>query len=92
MSERIPFIAGNWKMFKTIPETSEALTVLRNAVRRTDDVQVGVAPPFPALAAAAEALAGSGIALAGQNLYPEDEGAFTGEVSAPMLVGRQQIA
>ena len=85
MSERVPFIAGNWKMFKTIPETREALTALRGGLRDVDGVQCGVAPPFPALATAAEVLAGSGIALAGQNLYPEDEGAFTGEVSAPML-------
>jgi triosephosphate isomerase len=86
MSERTPFVVGNWKMFKTITETRDALTVLRVAVREIENVQCGVAPPFPALATAAEILEGSGIALAGQNLYPENEGAFTGEVSAPMLV------
>jgi triosephosphate isomerase len=85
LSERTPFIVGNWKMFKTILETRDALSVLRVGVRSVDGVEVGVAPPFPALAAAAEMLDGSGIVVAGQNLYPEDEGAFTGEVSAPML-------
>lgn len=85
MSERTPFIVGNWKMFKTIPEAREALTVLRVAVRAIDSVECGVAPPFPVLATAAEILEGSGIALAGQNMHPEAEGAFTGEVSAPML-------
>ncbi len=85
MSERTPFIVGNWKMHKTIPQAREALTVLRVALRDIDNVECGVAPPFPALVTAAEILDGSGIALAGQNLHPEDEGAFTGEVSAPML-------
>ena len=85
MNERTPFIVGNWKMFKTIPEAREALTVLRVAVRDVDRVECGVAPPFPALVTAAEILEGSGIALAGQNMHPDAEGAFTGEVSAPML-------
>ncbi len=85
VSERTPFIVGNWKMFKTIPQTRDALTVLRVAMRSVEGVDVGVAPPYPALATAAEILEGSGIALAGQNLHPEDEGAFTGEVSGPML-------
>jgi len=85
VNERTPFIVGNWKMFKTIPEAREALTMLRVALRKVAGVECGVAPPFPALATAAEILEGSGIAIAGQNLYPEDQGAFTGEVSAPML-------
>ncbi len=85
MSERTPFIVGNWKMYKTVLEAREALTLLRVAVRDVNGVDCGVAPPFPALDVCADILAGSHIALAGQNLYPEDEGAFTGEVSAPML-------
>jgi triosephosphate isomerase len=85
MSERTPFIVGNWKMFKTIPQARDTLTVLRVALRDVTEVECGVAPPFPALTVAAEILEGSGIVLAGQNLYPEEEGAFTGEVSAPML-------
>ncbi len=85
MSERTPFIVGNWKMYKTVPAAREALTLLRVAVRDVDGVDCGVAPPFPALDVCADILAGSHIALVSQNLYPEDEGAFTGEVSAPML-------
>jgi len=85
MSDRRPFIVGNWKMFKTISEAREAVTLLRAAVRDLGGVDCGVAPPFPALAVAADILEGSGIALAAQDLYPEDEGAYTGEVSAPMI-------
>jgi triosephosphate isomerase len=85
MSERTPFIVGNWKMFKTIPEAREAVMVLRAAVRGLEGVECGVAPPFPALAITTDILADSGIVVAAQNLYPEDEGAFTGEVSAPMI-------
>ena len=85
MSERTPFIVGNWKMYKTVAEARGALTVFRDAVRNIDGVDCGVAPPFPALETCAATITGSDIALAGQNLYPGDEGAFTGEVSAPML-------
>ena len=85
MSERTPFIVGNWKMYKTIAETREALSTLRAAVRDVEGVSCGVAPTYPALAAAAELLEGSEIVVAGQNLYPEDEGAYTGEISGPML-------
>ncbi|MGD8816829.1 MAG: triose-phosphate isomerase [Acidobacteriota bacterium] len=85
MSERTPFIVGNWKMFKTIPQARDTLTELRAAVHEISGVECGVAPPFPALNTAHDVLEGSGVVLAAQNLYPEDEGAFTGEVSAPML-------
>jgi triosephosphate isomerase len=86
MSERTPFIVGNWNMFKTIAEARTALTELRGALRDVEGVECGVAPAFPALAAAAEVLRGSNLVVAGQNLYPEDEGPFTGEVSAAMLL------
>jgi len=85
MSGRTPFIVGNWKMFKTISEVRDALTVLRGAVRDVDNVECGVAPPSPALSTAAEILEGSRIALAAQNMHDEEEGAFTGEVSAVMV-------
>ena len=85
MSERTPFIIGNWKMYKTVAEAREALAVLRDGVRNIDGVDCGVAPSFPALESCASTITGSDIVLAGQNLYPGDEGAFTGEVSAPML-------
>ena len=83
---RTPLIAGNWKMFKTVAETVKHVKVLRPLVKDITDVEIVVAPPFPSIHAAAEALRGSNIALAGQDLYWEREGAFTGEVSAPMLV------
>ena len=83
---RTPLIAGNWKMFKTIAETVKHVKVLRPLVKDITDVEIVVAPPFPSIHSAAEALRGSNIALAGQDLYWEREGAFTGEVSAPMLV------
>ena len=56
MNERTPFIVGNWKMFKTVAEAREALTLLLVAVRKVDGVDCGVAPPFPALDACADVL------------------------------------
>jgi len=82
---RIPFIAGNWKMFKTVRETVAFVTDLRAAVRDVGGVQIVVAPPFTAVHAAAEALRDSNIGVSAQDLYWEKEGAFTGEVSAAMI-------
>jgi triosephosphate isomerase len=82
---RRPIIAGNWKMFKTIAETR---TFFRQFVPLTQNVNhcdIVVAPPFTALAVAAEEAAGRGIDIAAQDLYWEQEGAFTGEVSTAML-------
>jgi len=84
MSTRRPLIAGNWKMFKTIPEAVSLATEIRNGADRPE-VEVLVAPPFTALAAVAEALDGSTVRLAGQNMHFEKEGAFTGEVAPSML-------
>ncbi|MBI9085976.1 MAG: triose-phosphate isomerase [Desulfobacterales bacterium] len=86
MPTRTPLIAGNWKMYKTVTEAVATATELVGRVADADDVEIMVAPSFTALAAVASALAGSRIALGGQNLHWESEGAFTGEVSAPMLV------
>jgi triosephosphate isomerase len=83
---RVPVIAGNWKMYGTIAETRRLVSELRAAIgdsRRA--VEIVVAPPFPSLAAARDALEGSPIELAAQNVHWEDKGAFTGEVSVPML-------
>src|SRR5579859_5703270 len=80
---RRKFICGNWKMFKTSAEATALLRELRARLNTT--VQVAVAPPFTALAAAKGALQGSSIQLFGQNCHHEKQGAFTGEVSAPML-------
>jgi len=82
---RTPFIAGHWKMFKTVRETVAFVTDLRAAVRDVGDVQIVVAPPFTAVHAAAEALRDSNIGVSAQDLYWEKEGAFTGEVSAAMI-------
>ena len=82
---RTPFIAGNWKMFKTVADTVKYVKELRGLVKDVDGVEIVLAPPFTALHAAAEALRSSNVALAGQNLHWEREGAFTGETSAPMI-------
>jgi triosephosphate isomerase len=82
---RTPFIAANWKMFKTVLETVAFIKEFRTLVKDVPDVEIVVAPPFTALRTAAEAAHGSVIGIAGQNLHWEREGAFTGEVSAGML-------
>jgi triosephosphate isomerase len=84
---RRPFIAGNWKMNKTIKETRALIEELRGALDGVTNCDVAVCPPFVALAAAREALAGSTIGLGAQNMYWEEKGAFTGEVSPVMLEG-----
>ena len=84
---RTPFIAGNWKMHKTIEEAVALADELRTALATIEGCDVAVCPPFPALAAVREALVGSAIGLGAQNVYWEKEGAFTGEVSPLMLEG-----
>ncbi len=82
---RKPVIAGNWKLFKTSAEAAAMLRDLRPRVSMIHDVEIVVCPPFTAIAAAAQALAGSNVQVGGQDLYWESQGAFTGEVSGPML-------
>ena len=82
---RIPFIAGNWKMFKTVHEAVVFVKELRNAVKDVNGVEIVVAPPFTAVHAAAEAARNTNIGVAAQDLYWEKEGAFTGEVSPVMV-------
>ena len=77
-------IAGNWKMFKGAGEAADFCRALRD-VDLPDDVDVVVCPPFVSLAAAVQTLAGTEIGVFAQNCHWELEGAFTGEVSAPML-------
>ncbi len=84
---RTPFIAGNWKMHKTIAEAVALVEELRAALEGFTACDVAVCPPFPALAAVREALAGSAIGLGAQNMHWEEQGAFTGEVSPRMLAG-----
>jgi triosephosphate isomerase (TIM) len=78
-------IAGNWKMYKTASETGEFCRALRDALGGLEGVDVAVCPPFTSLAPAVQALAGTEIAVAAQNIHWEAEGPYTGEVSAPML-------
>jgi triosephosphate isomerase len=80
-----PVIAGNWKMNKTIREAVDFAAGLREALGSAGERDVIIAPPFTALQAVGEALRGSPIRLAAQNLHEADKGAYTGEVSAGML-------
>ena len=83
---RKPILAANWKMHKTVAEAVAFAEAFRPLVATTDAAEIVVAPPFTALAAVARALAGSNVKLAAQNVHPEPQGAFTGEVAPPMLV------
>jgi triosephosphate isomerase len=83
---RTTFIAGNWKMHKTVREAVDYARSLLSALGNTDRVEVAVAPPFTALYAVGEVLRGSPVSLAAQNLFWEPQGAYTGEVAGPMLV------
>jgi triosephosphate isomerase (TIM) len=85
MSERTPYIAANWKMNKTVAEAAEFVDALlpRIAATRCDVV---ICPSFVALGEVVERSRGSAVRVAAQNMHEEDWGAFTGEVSAPMLV------
>ena len=82
---RTPFIAGNWKMFKTVSEAVSFVGDLHAVVRDVEGVDIVVAPVFTALHPVAEALRGTNIAVAAQDVYWEREGAFTGEVSPAMI-------
>ena len=82
---RHPFIAGNWKMFKTVHDTVVYVKEFRSLVKDIEDVEIVLAPPFTAVHAAAEAARNSNIGIAAQNLHWEREGAFTGEISGPMV-------
>jgi triosephosphate isomerase len=82
---RTPFVAANWKMYKTIAEAAAYFREFGPLVSAVDDVEMVVAPPFTGVHAAAEAARGTRVGIAGQDLYWEREGAFTGEVSAGML-------
>ncbi len=85
MEQRKPLIAGNWKMYKTSSEAAETAKELVKQVRDIADVDIMIAPPFTALESVSRAIKNSPVALGAQNLYWEDEGAYTGEISAPML-------
>jgi len=82
---KLPLIAGNWKMFKTVQEAVFYTKELRALVKDVTDVEIVVSPPFTAIHAVAEAARNSNVAVAAQNLHWEREGAFTGEISAGMV-------
>src|SRR5687767_9190243 len=85
MITRKKLIAGNWKMNKTTADAVALVGDLVPIIGRQTDVDVVVCPPFTALEAAGKVLEGSTVKLGAQNMHPEASGAFTGEISAPML-------
>ena len=82
---KLPFICGNWKMYKTVTDTVKYVKEFRGLVKDIADVEIAVAPPFTAVHAAAEAARNSNVVIAAQDLYWERDGAYTGEISASML-------
>ncbi|MFZ2489363.1 MAG: triose-phosphate isomerase [Anaerolineae bacterium] len=84
---RQPIIAGNWKMNKTIDEAVALVRAMRDELDSIESVESVVCPPFMALPAVAEALAGSRIAVGAQNMHWAEQGAYTGEIAPGMLVG-----
>jgi triosephosphate isomerase len=85
MPERQPFIAGNWKMHKTLAEATALARAIRQGAAPGRRAEVGLAPPYTALAAVAQELAGSDIRLAAQDTHWEKQGAYTGAISPLML-------
>jgi triosephosphate isomerase (TIM) len=85
MSERTPYLAANWKMNKTVSEAAEFVDALLPRIAATQS-DVVICAPFTALAEVVERSRGSAVRVAAQNMHEEASGAFTGEVSAPMLV------
>jgi len=86
MNTRTPFIAGNWKMYKTNAESVATASRLVELVADTADVDIMIAPVFTAIDPVSKVVKGSRVGLGAQNLYWEKEGAYTGEISADMLV------
>ena len=82
---RLPFIAGNWKMYKSVADAVKYVKEFRVMVKDVEHVEIVLAPTFTALHAAAEAARNSNVFLAAQDLFWEREGAFTGEVSGAMI-------
>lgn len=85
MPERRPYIAGNWKMYKTASQASSFVGALLSELDQSSSAEVGLCVPFTALAAAVEAARGTDVRIAAQNMHQATEGPYTGEVSAPML-------
>lgn len=83
---RIPLIAGNWKMYKTQGEATKFAADFVGLIEDVNNVDVALCPPFTALAATAEALRGSAVALGAQDCFWLEEGAYTGQIAPRMLV------
>jgi triosephosphate isomerase len=86
MPDRIPIVAGNWKMNKTATEARALAGDLLLKIEAADAVEVVICPPFTAIVDVKAAVKDRGFAVYGQNMHEEDSGAYTGEVSAPMLL------
>lgn len=84
---RVPMIAGNWKMNTTISEAIELVREIRHGLDENASVEKIICPPFVSLAEVKKLIAGSSIKLGAQNLYFEEKGAYTGEISPLMLTG-----
>jgi triosephosphate isomerase len=82
---RMPFIAANWKLNKTIAEAEAYIQALLPQVGAVDDVEIVICPPYTALQAMVDSARGSSVQVYAQNMSEADSGAFTGEISAPML-------
>ena len=82
---RVPMIAGNWKMNTTINEAIELVNEMRRGLDEIDGVDKVICPPFVSLAAVNDLIKGSSVRLGAQNLYSEEKGAYTGEISPLML-------
>jgi triosephosphate isomerase len=85
-SKRRPIIAGNWKMNKTTAEARDLASKLAPLVSGVKDREIVLAPTFTSLQTVGEAIKGTNMVLAAQNIFWEDKGAFTGEISAEMLL------
>ena len=86
MSDRVPLIAGNWKMNKTVAEAEEFIAAVLPRVSSVQGVDVAVSPPFTALQAMVDSARGSRVEVYAQNMHQADSGAFTGEIAPPMLI------
>ncbi|MGV3523544.1 MAG: triose-phosphate isomerase [Candidatus Sericytochromatia bacterium] len=86
MAHRKPVVAGNWKMHKTSAEAVAFAQALPGDIRSEDSVEMILCAPFTALTSLQQALQGTQIKLGAQNFYHEPQGAFTGEISADMLL------
>jgi triosephosphate isomerase (TIM) len=83
---RIPFVAGNWKMHKTVGEAETLIQGLLPRVAGLEGVEIAICPPYTALTAMIDSARGSRVAVFAQNMHDASSGAFTGEISAAMLL------